>query len=73
MVVFLYLHAVSHRQLYVTFFSRVKHWLDDLCIFNVLVLTRASSFAMVAFVYLHGQLYHLFPAGLKLGWMTKKI
>ena len=28
-----YLHALSHRQLYVTFSSRVKHGLDDLFYF----------------------------------------
>ena len=41
--------------------------------FTLLVLTRVSSFAMVIFLYLHGQLYLSFLAGLKLGWMTQKI
>ena len=65
MVVSLYLHALSHGQMYVTFSSRVKHGLDDL--FYFIDLTRVLNFAMVVFLYLHGQLYLAFSSRVKVG------
>ena len=59
MIVSLYLHALSHRQLYVTFSSRVKHGLDDL--FYFIGFNKGLKFC-------YGHL-SIFPAGLKLGWM----
>ena len=65
MVVSLYLHALSHRQLYVTFSSRVKHGLDDL--FYFIGFNKGLSFAMVIFLYLHGQLYLAFSSRVEVG------
>ena len=61
----IYLHALSHRQLYVTFPAGLN--MGWMTYFTLLVLTRVSSFAMVIFLYLHGQLYLSFSSRVEVG------
>ena len=68
MVVSLYLHALSHRQLYVTFSSRIEHGLDDPFYFNG--LNKGLKFCYGSLVIPAWTMP--FPAGLNVGWMIQK-